>query len=247
MTGAAWALHLFGRTLPDWAAALAVAVLAAAMAIGLARRGYIARAAFIRAWLIPASRLARWARGRWWIGLRSALLAAVLAPLLFTALLRAREPVVWTVLVGAAPLLALVLAWLTRRLEGHVNAEYLPVVAWRLGAGAVGVAMLAALVTAAFHRAYPDLGGVGLERAVWHFVDQERARSGFVDILLKLAAAKDALRLWLAQQLMPQPGGSLAQAAGWAIVLAEEALFVWSYLLWLCPAVLPRVSRRVHA
>ena len=141
----------------------------------------------------------------------------------------------------------LVFAAVMRGLERHANALYLPALAWRLAAAVVGSVLLIALIIGAFHRAYPDLAEVGLERAVWHFVDQERARSAFVEVLLQIAAAKDALRLWLAQQLMPQPGGSLAQAAGWVIVLAEEALFVWSYLLWLCPAVLPRASRRVHA
>jgi hypothetical protein len=51
------------------------------------------------------------------------------------------------------------------------------------------------------------------------------------------------LRLWLAQQLMPQPGASLGQALGWLAVLAEEVLFVWSYLL-LCSGVLLGATRR---
>ena len=41
---------------------------------------------------------------------------------------------------------------------------------------------------------------------------------------------------------MPAPGTSLAQALGWLLVLAEEALFVWSYLL-TCNGVLIGMKR----
>ena len=37
---------------------------------------------------------------------------------------------------------------------------------------------------------------------------------------------------------MPEPGLSARQALGWVIVLAEEAVFVWSYLLFLCPVLI---------
>src|SRR5690606_24875439 len=127
--------------------------------------------------------------------------------------------------------------FLRRMLAAHTNDAYLPELAWRCTAAVVGTAMVGALLALAFHPVYPELGGATLEQAVWHMVDRERARSGAAETLLQLAAAKDGLRLWLAQQLMPQPGASLGQALGWLAVLAEEVLFVWSYLL-LCSGVL---------
>jgi hypothetical protein len=129
------------------------------------------------------------------------------------------------------PVLVLSRAWLAGRLAGHAGALYLPILSWRLAAAAVGGLLAALLVLLAFHQAYPDFAGVSLERAVWHMVDREQARSGPAQALLQLAAAKDGLRLWLAQQFMPAPATSLAQALGWLLVLAEEGLFVWSYLL----------------
>ncbi|MBN1238401.1 MAG: hypothetical protein JXB36_07855, partial [Gammaproteobacteria bacterium] len=161
--------------------------------------------------------------------------------LLMVALVRLTDAEAWIVLVAAPPVLVLLQRVGQGVLAAHANAAYLPELAWRGAIAVAGVAMMAALVWLALHRAYPDFGGVSLESAVWHLVDQERARSEWAAALLQTAAAKDALRLWLAQQLMPQPGVSLVQGLGWLIVVAEEALFVWSYLL-LNSGVLIRIG-----
>jgi hypothetical protein len=50
-------------------------------------------------------------------------------------------------------------------------------------------------------------------------------------------SAADGLRFWLAQRLLPAPATSLWQVIAWCLVLAQEALFVWSYLL-LCTGAL---------
>ena len=50
----------------------------------------------------------------------------------------------------------------------------------------------------------------------------------------------------MAQQLMPAPGRSLAQLAGWLVVVAEQALFVWSYLL-MCNGIVIAMSGRDRA
>jgi hypothetical protein len=42
---------------------------------------------------------------------------------------------------------------------------------------------------------------------------------------------------------MPEPGESWVQALGWLIVLAEEVLFVWSYLALLSAALIAVDSR----
>jgi hypothetical protein len=60
---------------------------------------------------------------------------------------------------------------------------------------------------------------------------------------MQLAAAKDALAWWLGQQLLPgamQPG---LQLAAWTVLLATNALVVWSYLM-ICASVLMLVHWR---
>jgi hypothetical protein len=234
---AAWLLHVFGRVMPLPAALAAWSALAAATAFGLARRARIRRAAFVQAYVHAGSPLARWLRGRWLIPMRAALLGAALALFLAVALVRLDASAAWAVLVVGAAATALVFGALERWLAPHASSVYLPELAWRGTMAVVGGLMFLALVWLGFLRAHPDLAGAGLESAVWHFVEQEGARSAELEVLLQLAAAKDALRLWLAQQLMPQPGASLAEALGWVVVLAEEALFVWSYLLYLSPVL----------
>jgi hypothetical protein len=160
----------------------------------------------------------------------SFVLAAAVGLALLVAVVRLDDRATWAALVASAPLLAVVQSGLRRVLAAHASALYLAEIAWRLSAAAVGALLVAALVWLAFHRSYPELGAATLEQAVWHFVDAENARSAAAETLLQLAAAKDALTLWLAQQLMPNPGASLADALGWLVVLAEETLFVWSCL-----------------
>ena len=242
LTASVWLFHVYGRLLPTSALAAVWALLTALIAAALFWRAKIRRAAFLAAYFHAESRLGRRLQGRWLMAARQAVLAAALALLLAVALIRLDEREAWVVLVGSVPVIVLVHALLRQALVPHASRAYLPELAWRLTLAAAGALMLAALVLLAFHRAYPELGPVSLDRAVWHLADQERARSDWAQNLLQMAAAKDGLRLWLAQQLMPQPGTSLAQALGWLIVLAEEAVFVWSYLL-LCSAVLIGVHR----
>ena len=162
----------------------------------------------------------------------------MLAVILLTALVRLQETASWAVLIGGALAAGAAFTAWKGVLRPEISPRYLPEAAWRLTLAVVGTGMATALIALAFHRPYPELGGVTLERAVWHFVDQEHARSAWAQLLLQLAGAKDALRLWVAQQLMPQPGLSAGQALGWVIVLAEEVIFVWSYLSYLCPVLI---------
>jgi hypothetical protein len=237
LTAAVWLFHIYGRTLPTAAVAAIWVVLTALVSAALLRRARIRRAAFLHAYVHSGSPLERRLRGGWLMAARALLIGAALALLLGVALLRRDATTDWLILLAAVPVLVTTHTLATRLLEPHVSRRYLPELAWRVTLAAAGALIVAALVVLAFYRAYPELGGVSLERAVWHLVDQERARSGAAQVLLQMAAAKDALRLWLGQQLMPQPGTSFVQALGWLTLLAEEALFVWSYLL-VCSAVL---------
>jgi hypothetical protein len=240
-TALLWAFHLFGRTLPTTVLAAAWGAMALAICGGLFWRARIRRRAFLRVYLAPASPLLHWLRGGWLMALRQLLLAALLALLLAVALVRASTPV-WLVLLAAVPVLPLAHALVRRALARHVNAGYLPELGWRISLWLVGALMFGAVTGIALRQAHPEFGGVTLERAVWHLVDQERARSEPAEVMLQLAAAKDAARLWLAQQLMPAPGLSLAQLTGWLVVVAEQALFVWSYLL-MCNGILLGANR----
>ena len=234
----AWLVHVFGRVLPDALAAAVWLVMAASIGWGIYRRGRIRRDAFLSAYVRADGRLGRLLRGRLSIPVRAALGGAALALVLLVSLVRIDDRASFVVLAAGAPALVLAFAAASRALSAQIARDYLPVAAWRTAAAAVGGLMLAALVALSFHASYPDLADVDLERAVWHFVDSERARGAIVQILLQLAAVGDGLRLWLAQQLMPAPGDSMAEALGWLAVLAEEAVFVWSYLAYLSPAVL---------
>lgn len=237
LTAALWLFHVYGRTTPTAVLVAAWAALTAAIAFALFWRTRIRRRAFLVAYFAPASPVQRWLRGGWLLGVRQLLLGSVLALTLVVALIRSGAAETWIVLIGSIPVLVLVEMLLRRSASAHVSSTYLPELSWRLSSWAAGAVMLALLVALAFHRTYPDFGGIGLERAVWHLVDQEQARSEPAHMLLQMAAAKDALRLWLAQTLMPQPGASFMQLLGWLLVLADEALFVWSYLL-VCNAAL---------
>lgn len=242
MTGGVWLAHVYGRTLPSAAIAAIWAALTALVAAGLFRRARIRRAAFLTAYIEPGSPLRTLLRGGVIMASHATLLAAALALALLLAVIRLEDGAAWVVLVATVPMLLLVRALARRIFARHTQADYLPELVWRVTSACTGLLMLGALVWVGFHRSYPALGGVGLEQAVFHFVDQEQARSAPILILLKMAAAKDALRLWLAEQLMPRPGTSLLQAVGWLILLAEDSVFVWSYLL-LCNGVLMGTRR----
>lgn len=237
-TAFAWLVHVFGRVLPD---ALAVGVwagLAMPITWGLFTRRRLRRAAFVDAHIARASPLSRWLRRPWLMALISVLIGGLLALFLAAALVRLDAVESWIVLAAGAPAAVLTFQLAERRLARHVSAAYLPLAAWWTSVRLVGGIMLVSLVALAFHAPYPELGDVDLARAVWHFVDGEHARSGGVLLLLQLAAAEEGVRLWLAQQLMPRPGGSVLEALGWLAVLAEETVFVWSYLLYLSPIMM---------
>src|SRR5690606_22333161 len=116
-------------------------------------------------------------------------------------------------------------------LVGHANPALSAELAWRLSSVVVGCLLLVLLTVLAYRQDYPDFSAVSLPQVVLHLVGQQHARSAATLTRLQVAAVAEALRLWLAQQLLPDPASSLWQALGWLWLLAQEALFVWSYLL----------------
>lgn len=226
-----WGYFVFARVLPTAALVAAWGLFTALIATALLHRARVRRRAFLAVYVAEASPLQRWLGGGALLALRPVLLGALLGLLLMVALARSGNPWTWAGLILSGPALVLLRAWWLARLAGHAGALYLPLLSWRAAALPVGTALTVALAWLALQQAYPDFSAVSLERAVWHLVDQEQARSTPAEVLLQAAAAKDGVRLWLAQQLMPAPATSLVQLLGWLLVFAEESLFVWSYLL----------------
>ncbi len=245
-TALLWALHLYGRTLTEPALILVWFVMTALLATGLFIRARIRRRAFLLAYLHADSAIARRWRGGVVMAVRVCLLAGLLAAVLIVALLRIETTAVWVALIAAALMLAPLHACGARALAGQANPVWLTELAWRIAIAVVGLLLMAALAALAYHQPQPELGGVRLDSAVWYFVERESARSELAGLLLELAAAKDGLKYWLGQQLLPQPGVSFTQAAGWAVILAEEALFVWSYLSLLSATLIAREHIRTH-
>jgi hypothetical protein len=236
-----WFLHVNGRVIPTSMLAVVWLVLTVIIAGGLFWRSRLRRRALLSVYVLPGSPLFRWLRGGWLMALRQLLLGALLALVLSVALVRTSTPWVWSALIASVPVLVLVRAGAERLLARHASPAYLPELGWRLAVAITGTLLLVVVIGLALYREYPYLADVSLERAVWHLVDRELARSAPFEVLLQMAAAKDGVRLWLAQQLLPGVGSMLLRLAGWIIVLAEEALFVWSYLL-MCNGIVIGVN-----
>lgn len=237
-TAGLWLLYLYARVLLDAVLFLLWGLLALVLTVALSWRAWHRRQAFLLAYVAPSSPLQHWLRGRFLLVLRQIPLALLLALLLALNLLRAADVRLWLVLI-ATPLVLLGLQRLLGRiLRRHLASLFLPLLVWRLSSCLVAGLLLGALVTVSLTQAQPDFTQVSLERAVWYLAGQEYARSDELTNLLQFAAALEGLRLWVAQQLLPVPGLSwLLQLSGWLIVFIQEALFVWSYLLF-CNGVL---------
>lgn len=230
-TALAWLFHLYVRLLPTAVVAGCWALLTGAIAAGLFRRAAIRRRALLAVYVAPGSPWQMRLRGGILMRLGALVPAGFLALVLALGLARLEPSTAWLALAVAMPVLVGLRRLLHRRLAPHVAADYVPLLSWQAAALATGLALLGVLVALAARDVYPDFSGVSLERAAWHMVDQQHARSALAQALLQGMAAFDGLRLWLAQQLMPTPGTSVLQLLGWLLVFAEGLLFVWSYLL----------------
>jgi hypothetical protein len=230
LLAALWLFHLYVRVLPTAALGVAWLMLALVVTVGLWRSSRVRRRGVLAVYIHPDSPWQHRLRGGLFMAAKAAGLGALLALVLLLGLARAVGPVTWILLIASVPALVGLRAWLARRMAPHAGAAYLPLASWRVAAWSVGSVLLLALVALSMFQVQPHFAGVSLERAVWHLVEQENARSPAAATLLQVVAGKDGLRLWLAQQLMPAPAASLAQLLGWMLVLATEALFVWSYL-----------------
>jgi hypothetical protein len=227
----AWIFHVYARVLPTSLIIVAWGLFALLIAAALFRLGRVKRRAFLAVYIAPDSPLQGWLRGGIFIALRSLAIGGLLALVLMTSLARMRDPSQWLALLAAVPALVALRSYFLRGPARHASPLYAPVLSWRLAAVVTGTALVVGFAVLALYQAYPAFAHVSLERALWHMIDQEHARSAPWLGLLEGRAALDGLRLWMAQQLMPAPGDSFLQLLGWLVALAEETLFVWSYLL----------------
>lgn len=226
-----WLLFLCARV---WTTPVALGLwllLTAVVARGLFLRARLRRRAWLQMYLHPASALVpRLGGGPLLMGMQT-VLAAALALLLMVTMAGGSHPQMWFWLIGSALLLPSLACGLERVLAAQANPALLAELAWRLSGVIVGVGLLLAFTLQAYVQSYPDFSAVSLEQAVWHLAGQQQARSEATLAVLQGAAAAEGVRLWLAQQLLPTPAESLWQALGWVLLLAQEALFIWSYLL----------------
>jgi hypothetical protein len=234
MLGAAallWVLHLYARVMAEETLLGVWAVGTVLIAGAFWWRRRIRRRAFLSVYIAQTSFLQRLLRGGLLMAILQLPAALLLAAFLLLSLVRLDEPAAWVVLILAAPTLVLLRHAISLAAVPHLSTAYRPEASLRLTLPLLGLPLLVILILLALQRSYPDFSGVGLERAVWHVVAQEQARSEWLLTGLQIAAAGEALRLWLAQQLLPALPIPLLQWFGWIVVFVREALFVWSYLL----------------
>jgi hypothetical protein len=246
MAALLWVFHLYSRLLTDPVLVTIWLAVTVTIAGGLVWRGRLRRRSFLTVYIAAQSPLQRLLRGGLLMILSQLLLAMILALLLMVVLIRSTQSPIWIVLMLAAPLLVVLRSGLQEAFKNHVSPLYRSEFSLRLSLIGLGIPLVALLIYLSMVRSYPDFTAVSLERAVWHLVEQEQARSETLLMGLQIAAASDALRLWLAQQLLPMLGIPLFQWLGWLLVFVREAVFVWSYLL-LCQGVLLGVNRHVRS
>lgn len=246
MAALLWVFHLYSRLFTDLMLVTIWLTLTVTITGGLVWRGRLRRRSFLAVYIAAESPLQQLLRGGLLMILSKSLLAIMLALLLIVVLIRNTQPAVWVVLILAAPLLVLLRTGLQEVFKTHVSPLYLSEFSLRVSLILLGIPLVVLLIYLSMYRSYPDFTAVSLERAVWHMVEQEQARSEALLLGLQIAAASDALRLWLAQQLLPMLGIPLFQWLGWLLVFVREAVFVWSYLL-LCQGVLLGVNRHVRS
>lgn len=241
MTGVLWGLHLFARTLDTAALVLIWLALSAVIARGLFWRQRIRRRGWLQVYVRRGSPWRHWLRGGAVMALLRLIVGLVLAAVLILVLVRREQVLFWQLLVLSGPLLlALSLGWeaLSAR---HIQRGFRQELVWSLSLRLGGALLLLALVVLFFYQPQPDLTEASLAQALWHYVDQEQARSAWLEGALQAMAAKEGLQFWLAQHLVSVPGAHwLGQWLLWLLLFVEQALFVGAWLLVLNGIIIKR-------
>ena len=227
----------FGSMLSDHAVVAAVVGAAALMTVGMWLRAVVGRRIFLAGALRGESPWYRWLRGGAGLALVSLLVAIPLAAILLVAVVRPTGPHLLIGLVLNVPVLVLLRQFWARRLAAHAVPRFQPVLALRLALAVNFLLLFLVLGVAALFQSYPDFGALTLTEAMLSEAGRQQAESGLMLGLMQLAAAKDALSWWLGQQMLPGAVRPGLQVAAWAVLLATNAMVIWSYLL-MCSALL---------
>lgn len=227
----------------EWAVLLPQSVLigligamAVLMAAGIWLRAIVRRRIFLAGALRPESVGHRWLRGGAGLALVSLAKGAVLAVVLLVAVVR-QPGLLLFALVLNVPVFVLLWHGGFQLLEQHAVPRFRAGLALRFALVVNFVLLFAALGAGSVFQVYPDFTGVTLRDAVLFETARQHAASGLLQLLLQAAAVVDALGWWLGQQLLPGITRPSLQFLGWALLLATDALVVWSYLVF-CSSVL---------
>jgi hypothetical protein len=200
------------------------------------------RGAWLRVYLKESSPWYRRLRGGALMFLGQALLSGALALALLISLARGIPPSSWIALVLFVPVWTLGWRAAWRYLDRHATQPLLPLTAASVLRWVCGTALLLVFATWALWQPYPSLDAVTLYEAVRLFAAQQEADSALLQRLLEWAAALDGARHWLAQHWLDGLPGLALQLVAWMLVLVQEWLFVWPYLL-LCQALTHLIYR----
>ncbi len=237
LTAAIWLWQVYARVLVDAAVLVSTAVVVLIIAVGLWQRARVRRRVWLDAYFLHQSPINKWLKGGVWMAALQAISAVVLGVYLALALIRIPSVRVWMSLLIVALVFPLLSHLIARGLRWHTKPSYRRVLSMRWAAFALGAILWLFLIFVSYQSSYPDFRNANLDQSIWYMMSQEQARSAWLLNCLEFVAASDGLRFWLAQHLLPAPATSLWQVLAWCIVLAQEALFVWSYLM-LCTGVL---------
>lgn len=227
----------FGSALSDRVFILAVLATAVVLASGIWLRAIVRRRIFLSGALRGESPWYGRLRGGVGLALMSLLAAVPLAAVLLVAAIRPAGSYLLVAFVANVPVLVLLRQFWARRLAAHAVSRFQPVLALRLASGTNFLLLFLVLALAAVFQSYPDFAALTLTEALLSEAGRQQAASMLLQSLMQLAAAKDALSWWLGQQMLPGTMQPALQFAAWAVLLATNALVVWSYLL-LCSSVL---------
>jgi hypothetical protein len=227
----------FGSTLSDPAVLAVVVGAAGLMTVGMWLRAVVGRRIFLAGALRGESPWYRWLRGGVGLAVVSLLAALPLAAILLVAVVRPTGPHLLIGLVVNVPVLVLLRLFWARRLAGHAVPRFQPVLALRLALAVNFLLLFLVFAIAAVFQSYPDFAAMTLTEAMLSEAGRQQAESGLLQGLMQLAAAKDALSWWFGQQMLPGAMRPGLQLAAWAVLLATNALVIWSYLM-VCSALL---------
>lgn len=199
-------------------------------------RRRMVRRAWLRVHLQEGSPWSARLRGGVLMLLGQTLVSGALALALLISLARGIPASTWIVLVLFVPVWAKAWSGLGRALARHASREFLSLTTARILVWLSGTVLLLGLATWTLWQPFPDLGTVTLYEAVRHFAARQEAESLVLQRLLELTAALDGARHWLAQRWHEVLPGPALQLVAWMVVLVQEWLFVWPYLL-LCQAL----------